>query len=169
MHVSTGVYMNFCKFLETLKSEINSLCHLKITQKSFWTGQHCFWKYCKANSFSDFPRHYRKTSSEQNKIYGNVSLRLFRYLYCVSRLYCCSERVSDGWASSGSCGSVNKNFQVIVHKDGGNEDWIFVSVILKYQILLWQISFKKYDFDQCQRKKRRDSFLWTVVAPQRHR
>ena len=60
------------------------------------------------------------------------------------------------------------NFQVSVHKDGGNKDWVFVNVILKYQILQWQVNFTKYDFDQCQRKKRRDTLLWTVVASQRY-
>ena len=42
MHVPTGVIMNFWKFLETLKSEINSLYRLKITWKPFPTGQHWF-------------------------------------------------------------------------------------------------------------------------------
>ena len=35
MHVSTGVRMNFCKFLETLKSEINSLYRLKLRRNRF--------------------------------------------------------------------------------------------------------------------------------------
>ena len=78
IHISNGVSMNCCKFLETLKSEINSLYHVKNTQKPFPTGQHCFWKYCQTNSFNDFPRHFRKTSSKQNEIVGKMSLTLFR-------------------------------------------------------------------------------------------
>ena len=54
IHISNGVSMNCCKFLEKLKSEINSLYHVKNTQKPFPTGQHCFWKYCQTNSFNDF-------------------------------------------------------------------------------------------------------------------
>ena len=33
------------------------------------------------------------------------------------------------------------NLQVTVHKDRGNEDWAFTSVILKYQILPRQVHF----------------------------
>ena len=55
----------------------------------------------------------------------------------------------------------NINFQFSVHIDGGNEDWGYVSVILKYQILLCQVNFIKYGYDKCQRKNRSDSFHGT--------
>ena len=149
--------MNFCKFLETLKREINSLYHLKISQKPFPTGHHCFWKYRQANSFIEFWRHFRKTSSKQNEIVGKASLTLFRYLYCVSRFYCCSGRVSEGWDKFSSQCTYRRRQRGLR---------ICQLYFKNIKILLRQVNFTKYDYDKCQRKNRNGSFTWTVVAPQ---
>ena len=48
-------------------------------------------------SFSDFTRHFRKTSSKRKDFFGKVSLTLSGILYCASRFHFCSEHVRDEW------------------------------------------------------------------------
>ena len=96
MPFSTGMSMNFCKFLETLKTEINSFYHLKIMQKPFPTGEHCFWKYCQANSFNDFHVILGRPPVSKMKLLEKYHWHCST-LFSVSRFYCCSGHVSDGW------------------------------------------------------------------------
>ena len=136
------------------KSKINSLFLIQLPQKPFPTCLHYFWKsYCATNSLNGFPHRFRKNSSKQNKNVGKLSLVLFRYLFLclldLLLLWTCQWSVR--WACSGSFTCVKTthkiNFQVSVYEEGGNENWAFVSVILKNQSLTWQVISRRYDFD----------------------
>ena len=163
--------MNFCKFLETLKSEVNSLYHLKNTQKPFPTGQGWFWKYCQANSFDDFPHDFSKTSSKKNEIVGKVSLTLSSYLYCVIAVEDVSvmDEMILQWVSYLCQNNVKHKFSSQCKYR--RRQWglrICHCYFKNIKILLCQINFIIYCYDKCQRKNNIRSFPWTVVASQRY-
>ena len=102
-----------------------------------------------------------------------MSLTLFRYLCYVSRFYCCSGRVSDGWDDPPVGLTLllkqrKTNFEVSVHIDGGNEDWGFVSVILKISKFCCVKLILQIMTMINAKEKTEGSFPWTAVAPQRY-
>ena len=157
------VSINFCKLLETLKSEINSLYHLKTTWKPLPTGQHCF--ISSSQFFQRLSGHFTKTSSKQNEIAGKVSLTLFRY-FIVSPVFIAALDVSVmggmilQWVSYFCQNNVKHKFSSqCTYKPRQLGLRICQRYFKNITILLCQATFTKYDYDKCQRKNRSGFFL----------